>query len=219
MKKSLASVTIAASLLGGATGAAVFAPNLVSAQTGSESTQPDADATAEAPPEPGAWLADVLAGLVDDGTLTADQADAVADAIEQARPERPDGPWGRRGHGPGGFEGIEDLADVLGLEPFEIGEALRSGDSLADIAGAQGVDPQALIDAMVGRASERLDGAVADGRIDADEAAEHLAEITERITDVVNGEADFAGPPRRTARPRGARRSPLRPRSSRRPRR
>ncbi len=186
MKKTLASVTVAASLLGGAAGAIVFAPSLVSAQA---ETETETETPAEAP-ERGAWLAEVLDGLVDDGTLTADQADAVADAITEARPERPFGHFGR-GHGPG--DGLAELSDLLGLEPAEIGEALRSGESLADIATAQGVDPQAIIDAMVDAAAERLDAAVADGRIDEDAAAERLAEITERANDVVNGDATFEG--------------------------
>lgn len=203
MKKSLASVTVAASLLGGATGAIVFAPNLVSAQTEAETpadteaepTQTEAETPAEtetdsdAPFERGAWLAEVLDGLVADGTLTEGQADAVADAIAEARPERGEGHWGR-GHG---GEGLDELTDLLGLEPAEIAEALRSGESLADVAAAQGVDPQEIIDAMVERATERIDQAVADGRLDEAEAAERLAEITERITDGVNGEFDLEG--------------------------
>lgn len=194
MKKSLASITVAASLLGGAGGAIVFAPNLVSAQTEADTTtEAEVDTTAgtdtTTAPERGAWLAEVLDGLVADGTLTADQADAVADAIAEARPERGEGHWGRGHRG----EGLEELTDLLGLEPAEIAEALRSGESLADIATAQGVDPQEVIDAMVERVAEHLDEAVADGRIDEDAAAERLAEMTERLTDRVNGELDFEG--------------------------
>lgn len=195
MKKSLASITVAASLLGGAGGAIVFAPNLVSAQTEAE-TSADADSTDAAPdarPERGAWLTEVLDGLVTEGTLNQDQADAVADAIAEARPERG---MGHGGFGRGG-EGLEELSDLLGLEPAEIGDALRQGESLADIATAQGVDPQEIIDAMVARAAEHLDEAVADGRIDEADAADRLAEITERITDGVNGEGGFGGGPGR----------------------
>ena len=46
--------------------------------------------------------------------------------------------------------------------------------------------PQAVIDALVAEANERIDNAVEDGRIDEAEAAERRAELTERITTLVN---------------------------------
>lgn len=185
MKKSIASLTVAASLLGGAAGAIVFAPGPLSAQTEAGTEAP---VDGEARPERGAWLAEVLEGLVEDGTLTAEQAEAVETAIAEARPDRHEG---RRGRGPGRLEAVEELTDLLGLEAAEIAEALRSGDSLADIAAAQGVDAGDVVDALVERAAERIDEAVAEGRIDEADAADRLAEVTERITAMVDGDAGF----------------------------
>ena len=47
-----------------------------------------------------------------------------------------------------------------------------------------------MIGYLVERAEARLAEAVEGGRLTEDEAAGHLAEITERITDMVNGESD-----------------------------
>ncbi len=92
MKKSLASATVAASLLAGGAGAVIFAPNLASAQ--SESTT---ESTTEADTDRSAWMSDALQALVDDGTLTQAQADTVRSTLEAARPERPEGMMGRGG--------------------------------------------------------------------------------------------------------------------------
>ena len=139
------------------------------------------------------WLADTLQELVDDGTITAEQADAVEGAIEEARPERE-----RRG--PGGFGhrhrggwplALEEAAGALGIDTDALREALRDGQSIADIAAEQGVELQTVIDALVAAAEERLDEAVAAGDIDAEQAAERLAALSDRITSFV--EEGFPG--------------------------
>ena len=54
------------------------------------------------------------------------------------------------------------------------------------MAEAQGVDVQAVIDAMVAGVKEHLDEKVASGDLTQAEADERLAEATERITDLAN---------------------------------
>ena len=61
--------------------------------------------------QPGARIRELLQDLVDDGTITAAQADAVAEHLAANRPER-GGPG--RGHHPG-FDG-EVLAGLLGID-------------------------------------------------------------------------------------------------------
>jgi len=145
-------------------------------------------------PEPGVRLREQLQELVDNGTLTSEQADTVATFLVENRPDRgfPGFPGGhRRGHGGFGIErGV--IAELLGLEPDELGDLIRDGQSLADVATAQGVDVQTVIDTLVNAAKERLDEGVTNGRLTQEEADEKLAEITERITERVN-----------TARPSG----------------
>ena len=88
----------------------------------------------------------------------------------------------------GGAAGVasEALTDLLGIDAQELHTQLRDGATLAEIATAQGVDPQAVVDELVGELQERLDNAVADGRIDQAEADEKAADAETRITDMVN---------------------------------
>ena len=146
-------------------------------------------------PEPGVRLREQLQELVDDGTLTSEQADAVATFLVENRPERgfpggfPGFPGGPGGHGRGhvgvGLESGE-LAELFGLERDELRDLLRDGQSLADIATDQGIDVQTVIDTIVNATKEHFDEAVANGRLTQEEADAKLAELTERITEMVN---------------------------------
>src|SRR4051812_38643041 len=59
------------------------------------------------------WVKDVLSGLVDKGTLTQDQADAVADALKDARPEHLHGPFF-------GASLLDDAAGAIGVDDDEL---------------------------------------------------------------------------------------------------
>ena len=137
--------------------------------------------------DPTARIRAALQNLVDDGTITSEQADAVAADLAADRPARGDhggfGHHGRGGHP--GFDG-EVVADLLGVTPEELRDALRDGQSIADVAAANGVDVQTVIDALVAEAETHHDQAVTDGRLTQDEADERLADITERVTEMVN---------------------------------
>src|SRR6478752_1748379 len=71
---------------------------------------------------------------------------------------KPDGDRGFRG---GGGVDLEVAAKTLGLSTEELRTQLQDGKSLADIAKAQGVDKQKLIDALVAAGEKRLDEAKA----------------------------------------------------------
>ena len=140
-------------------------------------------------PEPGVRLREELQELVDNGTLTSEQADAVATFLVENRPDR-----GRHHRLPGWFERRHDgfgldrgeIAELFGLEPAELRDLLRDGQSLADVATAQGIDVQVVIDTFVNAAKEHLDAGVANGRLTQEEADAKLAELTERITEMVD---------------------------------
>lgn len=189
MKKSLTATVAAATALGGvAAGAAWFAPGLAGAQDDS-TPAPDAVPAEEVAPNPGeqvrAHLSEALQPLVDDGTLTEAQRDAVIDALEAARPDG----VGHRGHrGPGRLFGDGDVAEILGMDRADIVAALRDGQSLADLAEANGVDPQVLVDAIVDDITERVGEAVDAGRLDETRADEILANAEERATAIVEGD-------------------------------
>ena len=140
-------------------------------------------------------IAEKLQSLVDDGTITADQAEAVAEALA-------DGfrPGDRKGHhrpNPGA------IAEFLGMEVDDFREALQEYDTLADLAAANGSSGSELIAFLVGQAEERLDQAVADGKIEQAEADEKLTEVTEKITEMVTSEI-----PEDAGRRRGGRGGP-----------
>jgi hypothetical protein len=192
---------------GTAVGAAVLGPWAVGAQDGSTTTT----TAPEAPPAPDAGdapdlerfeqrhrdhLSGALQGLVDDGTLTEAQRDAVIEALSAARPDGPGHPFGKNGEGlPGGFLGNGDaLTGVLGVTEAELRESLLDGQSIADVATARGVPVQTVVDALVAEAGERVDEAVTAGRLTEAEAEERKADLAERIAELVNGEFMGRGP-------------------------
>lgn len=196
MHKKLMATAVAASTLGGAAaGATLLAPGFAGAQDGTdteaESPSPEQE---QIRPEPGERIRAALQGLVDNGTLTDSQVDAVIEALADARPEGFEGRRGpgHRGHGLRGAlgEGGADIAGLLDMEPTDVRDALREGATIADLAAQQGVDVDTIVDAIVDAAVERVDGALESGRIDQEKADEILANAEERAEAMVNGELE-----------------------------
>jgi len=134
-----------------------------------------------------------LQNLVDDGTITAAQADAVAaDLATSVVDHFPGGPGGPGGPGSPRWDrrhtGLDGdvLAALLGIDVQTLRYDLRDGKTVAEIATAQGVDPQTVIDSLVADAKAHLDLAVQNGRLTQKEADAKLADATQRITDFVN---------------------------------
>jgi len=196
-------VGIAGGLLAGTAAGLVFGvPGLTSAASTdvavsqaalAQQTDETDTTTEDAPVEMGARLRESLQELVDGGTITDAQADAVTAHLVENRPERGEfrdgeGHGDHRG-GPGMFgRGVasEALTDLLGIDGEELRTQLRAGATLAEIATEQGVEVQAVVDELVAEVTERVDNAVENGRIDQAEADEKLAEAEARITDMVN---------------------------------
>ncbi len=194
---------LTAGLLGGAIGGFVLGvPGLSSAAGDSASTAPAAivqqtDETESDPSGPSEdWLAQAteqlraaLQDLVDDGTIDAAQADAVTEHLMADRLERQAERAERRAERQAEREAnFEELAATLGLDAESLRSELQAGNSIADIAEANGVDVQVVIDELVADAMARLDEAVANGQLDAEDVADRVAELEQRITDRVNGE-------------------------------
>lgn len=95
---------------------------------------------------------------------------------------------GRRGHR-GGCD-LDEAAAAIGIDVADLRVAIDSGDTIADVAEANGVEVEVVIDAMVDAKAERISEKVAEGRITQQEADEKLAELEARITDRVNGEQE-----------------------------
>jgi hypothetical protein len=198
---------IAAGLLGGgAVGLILTVPGLTNAASDSASTDttpattvpvPDDSGTVQLPPQgsaddpqpaPGTGLREALQPLVDDGTITATQADAVAQFLAANRPERgPHGDHGGFGHDGGGRgPDAQVLAGALGIDVATLHTELAGGSTIAELAAKHGVEVQTVIDALVADAKTHLDQAVQNGRITQAQADTRLTAITQRITDMVN---------------------------------
>ena len=181
---------IAASTLGGAAaGATLLAPGMAGALDG---TTP-AEESETVRPEFGERITDALQPLVDDGTLTDAEVDAVVNALEEARPE--DGGRGQHGpgqHGPGqrgpGQRGAGAIADILGLEGSEVRDALQGGSTIADLAAEQGVAIVDVVVVLVAQTEERVAAGLDSGRIDQEKADEILANAEQHAEDLVNGD-------------------------------
>jgi polyhydroxyalkanoate synthesis regulator phasin len=128
-----------------------------------------------------------LSGLVDDGSLTQEQADEVATTLSDAG-------LGRGGHHGGDRIGLETAADALGLTEAELRTALEpDGTSLADVAQDRGVDVGTLVDALVQAQQDRIAQAVEDGRLTQAEADQRLADLEARVTERVNSDDPVRG--------------------------
>ena len=127
-------------------------------------------------------IRDALSGLVDDGSITAEQADEVATTLGDA------GLGGGHGHGgPGRGLDLSVAADTLGLSEDDLRTALEAdGASLASVAGDRGVAVEDLVAALVQAGQERLDDAVAEGRLTQEQADERAAEMQTWVTEMVN---------------------------------
>jgi hypothetical protein len=203
--RRIAGGVAAAVLGGGVTAALLLGPSQTGAAPPTSSEVVDTDETesgetgtsdTESPAAEGdSRLRELLQPLVDSGALTEEDADALVAELAMAIPARafpniqvgpdifvrpglpgaPDVP-GRPGEGgpwrehrlP--FVGLDVIAETIGIDAETLREELVGGATIAEIAEANGVDPQAVIDALV-------------------------AEFTERVTDLVEGEQPTSDAP------------------------
>ncbi len=98
-----------------------------------------------------------------------------------AHPPGPGGGWGMGG----GFADspIAIAAEQLGMEPDALLTELQAGKTVAELAEANGVSLDSIVDAVVAAHSERLATAVENGRITQEQADERLATMTEHLTE------------------------------------
>jgi len=121
------------------------------------------------------------------GDQTEERATALKEKIEAA-----DGsnacrffghPFAGGGHGAKAHFGgplLSVAAEALGIETGELKQALRSGDSLQDVATAQGKDYDTVSNAILDAAKTKLDAAVAEG-LDQARADEMLSTLDEAL--------------------------------------
>jgi hypothetical protein len=202
-KRKVAAGAAAALAVAGA-GGALAATH--SGSPGADSQAIVADAATQLGVQPSALsaaLKKALANRVDAqvaaGRLTQAQGDAL-----KARIQAGDFPiFGGARHGGFGGRGHfgvrpDAAAAYLGVTPADLRTALQGGKSLAQVAQDKGKSVDGLVAALTDQAKKDLDSAVASGRLTAAQEQTMLADLPQRIADLVNrtGRPGFrAGPP------------------------
>ena len=130
-------------------------------------------------------LSSLLSGLVSKGTITQSQADAINKALADARvagkvvldKNRP--------------AKLAVITSTLGITEEALKTRMKAGDSLATIAGA---NKDALIAALVASKTKEINDAQTAGKITADQATKMKANLTTRVTEMVNSSRPPRGP-------------------------
>jgi predicted DNA-binding protein YlxM (UPF0122 family) len=95
----------------------------------------------------------------------------------QAEDDNPGPGHGRDWGGPWNI--LETVAEALGLTPEDLRSELEGGKTLGEVAEAQGVDTQAIVDAVHAQVQEMLQEAVESGRLTQDQADRILERLEE----------------------------------------
>jgi hypothetical protein len=132
---------------------------------------------------------------VADKKLTQSQADDLLANLKSHIDDVANGTLRFRGPNGGGGPRLERrafgadagaAAKYLGLSESDLRAKLRGGDSLADVAKAQGKDVGGLQDAIVAAQKADLDKAVADKKLTQSQADDMLSGLKAHVADLVN---------------------------------
>lgn len=89
---------------------------------------------------------------------------------------------------------VEITAEVTGLSEDEVVAALEDGQTFAEIAEGEGVEPQEIVDAAIAEAEARLQEAVDNGRLSEEQMAQILERLTEELPERLEQPWQPAGP-------------------------
>jgi prolyl-tRNA editing enzyme YbaK/EbsC (Cys-tRNA(Pro) deacylase) len=78
-------------------------------------------------------------------------------------------------------------AQAIGISESDLVTALNNGQTMADVAKANNVDPQKVIDALVADGKQELAAAVQAGTLTQAQSDSMATNLTQRVTDQVNG--------------------------------
>ena len=135
-------------------------------------------------------LGSMLSGLVSKGTITQSQADAITKALEDAKTA------GKVVMDKNRAAQLAVITSTLVITEETLKTRIKAGDSLATIAGDK---KDALIAALVAYENKEITDAQTAGKITADRATKMKANVTARVTEMVNN----ARPPRGPHGPKG----------------
>lgn len=82
----------------------------------------------------------------------------------------------------------EAAASTIGVEVTELKDAVKGGQTVGAFAESKGVSTQSVVDAVVKALDDRIDQAVADGKVDEARAAkvkERVPEFAQRLVNTV----------------------------------
>ena len=123
-----------------------------------------------------AGISSLLSGLVNNGTITQSQADAITKAAQDARAAA-------KGVMDKNREAIDSaITSTLGISLDSLKSRLKAGESLATIAGDK---KAALITAISAEINKQIDAAVTAGKLTAAQATAQKMKTTERVTNMV----------------------------------
>jgi len=134
----------------------------------------------------------VIDDLVQQGTLTPEQGQAARDKINSGKVSgigkilgaRRPGVAARLAEIRAGI--VRSAAAAIGIAPKDLVKELRSGKSIADVAGEHGVSLDTVKSKITSDAKAKLDKAVANGKIDQAKADKMLQKLTDRLDDILN---------------------------------
>lgn len=203
-KAKLAVAAVGAATLAIALGAAgaLAASGVLSPQEESQAVIDDAaERLGVEPGELSDALRAALESRVDAAVEAGRLTEAQGETLKERIGETPLLFGGLGAHGPGlghfghpGHPGhLDAAAAYLGIDEAELHEQLADGKTLAEIATAEGKSVEGLVQALVKAAEDRIDDAVADGRLTQAQADELAEDLHERMTDLVNGELPERG--------------------------
>jgi len=135
-------------------------------------------------------ILEALAPLLDDGTLTGEQAEAVIDELAplvalarfRAGTHQMLGQLGRL---------TAETAEVLGITAADLRQQTESGSTLAEIAAANGSSGEQLVGAVTEHIAAHLAVQVTAGNLDQRRAAEIVARTSETLGNLVDVEHPF----------------------------
>ena len=130
-------------------------------------------------------LGSLLSGLVTKGTITQSQADAIVKAQTDAMAA------GKAAMDKNRAAGLAVITSTLGITEEALKTRMKAGDSLATIAGDK---KDALIAALVAYENKEITDAQTAGKITADRATKMKANVTARVTEMVNNLRPPRGP-------------------------
>ncbi len=132
---------------------------------------------------PAGRLAEALSNLVSKGTITQQQADAVADALTDSWEQERAAREADRAERTAEIDAL--LQKTLGMDSAAVREKIRAGTTLHEIAGESADELAAGMLDLVGK---RLDAAVKEGRITQAQAEETLGRAKDRADAWVAGD-------------------------------